>query len=55
MGSSTGHSAARLLHLPLPLPRLAAVLPALVVAGRVLRWLRLAGITSSLPGAEGVR
>jgi hypothetical protein len=37
--SSTGQQATRLLRPPLPLPRLAVVLPALVVvAGRVLRW-----------------
>jgi hypothetical protein len=52
-----GREAARLLRLlvPLPLARLAVVLPALVVvAGRVLRWFRCAGMPSPLSGAEGV-
>jgi hypothetical protein len=40
MDSSTGEQAARLLRLPLPLPRLAVVPAALVVAGWVLRWFR---------------
>ena len=44
-----------LLHLPLPLPRLAVALPTLVVAGGVLRWIHLACITSPLSGAESVR
>jgi hypothetical protein len=51
MDSSTGQSAARLLHLPLPLARLAVVLPTLVVAEGVLRWIHLVGITSPLSGA----
>jgi hypothetical protein len=58
MDSSTGQQAARLFRLLLPspsLPRLAVMLPARVVAGRVLRWFRCAGMPSPLSGAEGVR
>ena len=53
-GQLDGPVAAWLLRLPLPsLPRLAVMLPALVVAGRVLRWFRCAGMPPprTLPAA----